>query len=52
MTMGQQQLSAKPERKKIDRRDNGHDEGEYGLDEHDNRWVLELRVKQAEQKRP
>ncbi len=47
-----QRLLTKPEREKIDRGDNGNDEGEHGLDEHDGRRVLEPRVKQAEQERP
>jgi len=47
-----QWLFTKPEREKIDRGDNGNDEGEHGLDEHDSRRVLEPRVEQDEQERP
>jgi hypothetical protein len=39
-----QWLLSKLERKKIDRGDDGNDEGEHELDEHDNRRVLEPRV--------
>jgi len=47
-----QWLLPKPERKKIDRGDNGNDEGEHGLDEHDSRRVLEPRIEQDEQECP
>jgi len=47
-----QQLFTKLKCKKGDRGNNGNDEGEHGLYEHDSRRVLEPRVEQDEQECP
>ena len=48
----QQRLLPKLKCKKVDRGEDGNDEGAHGLDEHDGRRVLEPRIEQAEQERP